>query len=283
MLIASGFNFLKVYRYLQDSDSTFFWHLNSSEVLFVPSRRRVSFHHLTMTVSRNAMCFVCFVCLSYVKSPRPDHQPTVYSDASSGQIPAPDQSGAWTLADWFYLFQSGWLGLVLSVDDSGRLLTLHHHLAPDDDHDGGWCHRHLEGALEATGLSTARVRHKPRLLSDNGPCYISGELKGWLKTQDIEHTRGAPYHPQTQGKIERYHRSMKNVVKLEHYYYPWELEKAIAEWVEHYNHERYHESLDNVTPSDVYQGRRDDILDQRAIIKSRTMIRRKIQNLRLAS
>jgi putative transposase len=75
---------------------------------------------------------------------------------------------------------------------------------------------------------------------------------------------------------------MKNVVKLENYYYPWQLEKAIADWVQHYNHERYHESLDNVTPSDVYQGRRDDILDQRAIIKSRTMMRRKVQNLRLA-
>ena len=86
----------------------------------------------------------------------------------------------------------------------------------------------------------------------------------------------------TQGKIERYHRSMKNVVKLENYYYPWQLGKAIADWVQHYNHERYHESLDNVTPSDVYQGRRDDILDQRAIIKSRTMMRRKVQNLRLA-
>ena len=63
----------------------------------------------------------------------------------------------------------------------------------------------------------------------------------------------------TQGKIERYHRSMKNVVKLKNDYYPWQLEKAIADWVQHYNHERYHESLDNVTPSDVYQGRSDDI------------------------
>lgn len=86
----------------------------------------------------------------------------------------------------------------------------------------------LEDALTATGLSEARVRHKPRLLSDNGPCYISGELKSWLKQQDIEHTRGAPYHPMSQGKIERYHRSMKNVVKLEQYYYPLELEKAMG-------------------------------------------------------
>ena len=140
----------------------------------------------------------------------------------------------------------------------------------------------LEDALRATGLTEARIHHRPRLLSDNGPCYISGELKSWLKQQDIEHTRGAPYHPMTQGKIERYHRSMKNVVKLEHYYYPWELENAIEEWVYHYNHERYHESLDNVTPADVFGGRRNEILDQRALVKARTMTQRKIHNLRLA-
>jgi transposase InsO family protein len=107
-------------------------------------------------------------------------------------------------------------------------------------------------------------------------------LKRWLNNHEIEHTRGAPYHPMTQGKIERYHRTIKNLVKLENYYYPWQLEKAIADWVQHYNHERYHESLDNVTPSHLYQGRSDDIPDQRAIIKSRTMMRKKVQNLRLA-
>ena len=97
----------------------------------------------------------------------------------------------------------------------------------------------------------------------------------------MKHTRGAPYHPMTQGKIERYHRSMKNVVNLENYYYPWELEKAIDEWDHHYNHERYHESLDNVTPADVYEGRKNDILDQRAVVKFRTLTRRKKYNLRL--
>lgn len=139
----------------------------------------------------------------------------------------------------------------------------------------------LKDALEATGLTEARMHHKPRLLSDNGPCYISKELREWLLDQDMKHTRGAPYHPMTQGKIERYHRSMKNVVKLEHYYFPWELENAIAEWVTHYNHERYHESLDNVTPADVYNGRRNEILDRRSMIKSRTLMQRKVQNLRL--
>ena len=91
-----------------------------------------------------------------------------------------------------------------------------------------------------------------------------------------------PYPPQTQGKIERYHRSMNNVVKLEHYYYPSELKKAIAEWVEHYNHEIYHESLDNVTPADVYEGRRNEILDQRAVVQISTLTQRKVHNLQLA-
>ncbi len=96
----------------------------------------------------------------------------------------------------------------------------------------------------------------------------------------IKHTRGAPYHPMTQGKIERYHRSMKNVVKLEHYYYPWDLEEAIDQFVEHYNHLRYHESLNNVTPADVFFGRDQQILSRREQIKQRTLAQRKIENLR---
>jgi len=76
----------------------------------------------------------------------------------------------------------------------------------------------LDLALQATDVSRVQVRHRPRLLSDNGLCYVSHELKDYLRQQGLEHTRGAPpYHPMMQGKIERYHRSMKNVVKLEHY------------------------------------------------------------------
>ena len=84
----------------------------------------------------------------------------------------------------------------------------------------------------------------------------------------------------TQGKIERYHRSMKNVVKLEHYYYPWELEHAIGQFVQYYNHERYHESLDNITPADRYVGRYQEIMDRRATIKYETLQRRRNENLR---
>lgn len=75
----------------------------------------------------------------------------------------------------------------------------------------------LDAAIRITSVNEIMVKHRPRLLSDNGPCYTSSELKDYLGKHKIEHTRGAPYHPMTQGKKERYHRSMKNVVKLEHY------------------------------------------------------------------
>ncbi|HIF98006.1 MAG TPA: transposase, partial [Myxococcales bacterium] len=81
-----------------------------------------------------------------------------------------------------------------------------------------------------TGVDQVRVKHRPRLLSDNGPAYRSGELREYLGERRMAHTRGAPHHPQTQGKIERYHRTMKNVVKLQHYYFPWELEAALRDF-----------------------------------------------------
>jgi transposase InsO family protein len=205
---------------------------------------------------------------------------TVMSASDRFQHPTRGVHELWqTDFTYFRVVGWGWYFLSTILDDYSRYIIswrLTTTMAASDVTDT------LEDALNVTGLTAARVQHKPRLLSDNGPCYISGELKAWLKNQDITHTRGAPYHPMTQGKIERYHRSMKNVIKLEHYYFPWELENAIAEWVQHYNHDRYHESLDNVTPVDVYEGRRNDILDQRAIIKSRTLMQRKVQNLKLA-
>jgi putative transposase len=137
----------------------------------------------------------------------------------------------------------------------------------------------LDQAIAVTGVNQARVRHRPRLLSDNGPAYVSGELKQYLGERQMAHTRGAPYHPQTQGKIERWHRTMKNVVKLQHYYFPWELEAALRDFVHYYNNERYHESLDNVTPADVYFGRQYEVLSERARIKRLTMQKRKKEYL----
>jgi putative transposase len=140
----------------------------------------------------------------------------------------------------------------------------------------------LDLARAATGVDRVRVEHKPRLLSDNGPCYVAKDLAEYLRKHGLGHTRGRPYHPMTQGKIERYHRSLKNVVKLEHYYSPEALARAIGRFVEHYNYRRYHESLQNVTPADVYYGRREQILSRRERIKRETLKRRKRENLRAA-
>lgn len=137
----------------------------------------------------------------------------------------------------------------------------------------------LDLAIAATGVKQVAVQHRPRLLSDNGSAYISGDLADYLTEQGIRHTRGAPYHPQTQGKIERYHRSIKNVICLEHHYYPWQLEQAIAAFVEHYNHQRYHEALGNVTPADVFFGRAAQIETERATVKRRTLALRRTQSL----
>jgi transposase InsO family protein len=113
----------------------------------------------------------------------------------------------------------------------------------------------LDRALQACGLDQAPLGRRPRLLSDNGPSYVAAERADWLDRQGIGHTRGKPYHPMTQGKIERWHLSLKSRILLENYHLPGDLERAIAAFIDHYNHHRYHESLDNLTPADVYFGR----------------------------
>lgn len=141
----------------------------------------------------------------------------------------------------------------------------------------------LEEALAQSGLDHINVLHKPRLLSDNGSSYVSGDLAEWLDNHDITHIRGAPYHPQTQGKIERWHQTLKNRVLLENYYLPGELEAEIANFVDHYNHRRYHESLNNLTPADVYFGRDQTILLNRERIKQQTIEQRRLQHAKLAA
>jgi len=141
----------------------------------------------------------------------------------------------------------------------------------------------LSLALTASGCDQAYVNHKPRLLSDNGSSYISGELAEWLDQQRMTHVRGAPYHPQTQGKIERWHQTLKNRILLENYYLPGDLEAQIEAFVEHYNHQRYHESLNNVTPADAYFGRAETIIRQRERIKRQTIEHRRLQHRRLAA
>ena len=141
----------------------------------------------------------------------------------------------------------------------------------------------LDLALKASGLDRATVVHRPRLLSDNGSSYISADLAKWLDSQDMDHVRGAPYHPMTQGKIERWHQTLKNRILLENYYLPGDLEAEIGAFVADYNHLRYHESLRNLTPADVYFGRGQTILLERERIKRQTIANRRLLHRRQAA
>ena len=170
---------------------------------------------------------------------------------------------------YFKIIGWGWYYLSTVLDDFSRYIVyweLCGNMRSED------AQQSIEGALLCTGLKN---NNPPRLLSDNGSCYISTNLADYLESVGMDHVRGAPYHPQTQGKIERYHRSMKNVIKLEHYYSPDELRYRLKEFVDYYNNRRYHESLKNVTPADVYFGRDQKILKTRKIMKQKTMKKRR--------
>lgn len=136
----------------------------------------------------------------------------------------------------------------------------------------------LDLAIAKTGVEHVEVRHRPRLLSDNGPCFISKELAEYLRERGMEHSRCQPYHPMTQGKIERYHRTLKNVVELEPHFFPWMLEQEIGGFIHYYQHERVHEALKNLTPADVYHGRGRDILTARERLKRQSIERRRRYN-----
>ena len=181
---------------------------------------------------------------------------------------------------YFKIIGWGWYYLSTILDDYSRYIIawkLCTNMRAEDVTDT------IELALAASGCDQAVVRHMPRLLSDNGSCYISGDLAEWLEDQKMNHVRGAPFHPQTQGKIERWHQTMKNRVLLENYYLPGDLERQIGAFVDYYNNERYHESLNNVTPADVYFGRDKAIIRERNKIKKLTIQKRRLQHQKQAA
>jgi putative transposase len=108
-------------------------------------------------------------------------------------------------------------------------------------------------------------------------------LAKWLDDRKMQHVRGAPYHPMTQGKIERWHQTLKNRILLENYYLPGELEAKIGDFVAYYNHLRYHESIANLTPADVYFGRGQTILLERERIKRHTIENRRLNYRQIAA
>lgn len=196
------------------------------------------------------------------------------ADAFKNKTTAPNQ--LWQ-TDFTYLKVIGWGWFYLStvLDDFSRYIVAWKLCTTMKAED---VTATLDLALRASGLETAKPADRPKLLSDNGSSYIAGDLATWLADRQIKHLRGAPYHPMTQGKIERWHQTLKNRILLENYFLPGDLEAQIAAFVDDYNHRRYHESIDNLTPADVYFGRGPAILVKRERIKRQTIANRRLQH-----
>jgi putative transposase len=178
---------------------------------------------------------------------------TLFCAAKKFHTPTQRVNELWqTDFTYFRIVHWGWYYLSTVIDDYSRYIIswkLCKNMTADD------VRATLDEAIETTGVRDVPIQHRPRLLSDNGPCYIAEALSEYVQSEGLKHIHAAAHHPMTQGKIERYHRSLKNIVLLENYYAPGELADAVGRFVAHYNNHRYHESLNNVTPADVYHGR----------------------------
>ena len=156
----------------------------------------------------------------------------------------------------------GWYYLVTVMDDYSRFILaweLKSDMASNSLIDA------VQKAVDATGMTDVPLEDRTTLLSDNGPGYISRQFGDYLRLVGIRHILASPYHPQTNGKIERYHRTIKGALRLMPYEMPGALEETIRAFTDYYNYRRYHEGLDDVTPYDIYTGRYLKIIRRRKV------------------
>jgi len=180
-----------------------------------------------------------------------------------------------TDASYFRVVGWGYYYLVTVMDDYSRFILawkLQRDMAADS------LIEVLQEAVDATGMDEVPVEDRTKLLSDNGPGYVSRAFRDYLHLVGIRHILAAPFHPQTNGKLERYQQSLKREVNQLPYELPSQLERAIADFVDYYNYRRYHKALGNVTPADVLYGRREQILQRRKEVQIQTINRRRGYN-----
>ena len=180
-----------------------------------------------------------------------------------------------TDASYFRIVGWGYYYLVTVMDDYSRFILawkLQRDMAADS------LIEVIQEAIDATGMTEVPVEDRTRLLSDNGAGYVSRAFRDYLHLVGIRHILAAPFHPQTNGKLERYHQTVKREVNQIPYELPSQLEKALADFVDYYNFRRYHKALGDVTPADVLHGRREQILQRRKEVRSQTVQHRRDYN-----
>jgi len=180
-----------------------------------------------------------------------------------------------TDASYFRVAGWGYYYLVTVMDDYSRFI-LAWKLQKDMSADS--LIEVVQEAVDATGMTDVPVEDRTKLLSDNGAGYVSRAFGDYLRLVGIGHILSAPFHPQTNGKVERYQQSLKREVNQLPYELPSELERAIAAFVDYYNYRRYHKALGDVTPADVLYGRREEILERRKEVRTQTINRRRDYN-----
>jgi putative transposase len=180
-----------------------------------------------------------------------------------------------TDASYFRVVGWGYYYLVTVMDDYSRFILA---WKLQKDMSANSLIEVVQEAVDATGMTDVPVEDRTRLLSDNGAGYVSRTFRDYLRLVGIGHILAAPYHPQTNGKVERYQQSLKREVNQLPYVLPSQLEQAIADFVDYYNYHRYHKALGNVTPADVLYGRREDILKRRKEVQILTINRRRDYN-----
>jgi transposase InsO family protein len=180
-----------------------------------------------------------------------------------------------TDASYFRVVSWGYYYLVTVMDDYSRFILA---WKLQKDMSVNSLIEVTQEAVDATGMTDVPVEDRTRLLSDNGAGYVSRAFRDYLRLVGIGHILAAPFHPQTNGKVERYQQSLKREVNQLPYELPSQLERAIADFIDYYNYRRYHKALGNVTPAEVLYGRRDQILERRKEVQIQTINRRRDYN-----